>query len=45
MMNDEARALCVHALSLNVENKEDFHTFVEDMEKVADLLKLKINSL
>ncbi len=41
-MNDEAKALCVHALGLDVENEDEFHSFVEELEEVADRLELKI---
>ena len=40
--NDMARSLCVHALTLDLENDNGFHTFVEKMEKIADLLNLEI---
>jgi hypothetical protein len=41
-MNDKAKALCVHALGLDVETEEGFHGFVEDMEKVVELLNLRV---
>jgi len=44
MMNDEAKSLCVHALGLNVEKEAEFHIFVEELEKVADLLNLKVSA-
>jgi len=40
-MNDEAKTLCVRALGLNMEDEDEFHRFVQAMEKVADLLDLK----
>jgi hypothetical protein len=42
LKSDEAKTLCVHALGLDIGNDENFRVFVEEMEKVVDLLGLKI---
>jgi hypothetical protein len=42
LMNEEAKTLCVEALKLDVETDPGFHQFVEKMEKVVELLNLKV---